>query len=137
MTFGATAHLALTYYYYPQANCSSATCQLFLGFTESTNGGATWSAPQTLAGPMALSSLANTSQGRMVGDYISTSFVGGQAYPAVSFANPPSAGVFDQALYTVAGGLSLPVSEVRIPVGNEPVVMESGELPALTPVSRR
>src|SRR5512146_291353 len=73
-TSGSTARLGLTYYYYPVANCSSATCQLNVGFVSSSNGGTSWSAPTAVAGPMTLSWLPNTSQGRMVGDYISTSF---------------------------------------------------------------
>jgi hypothetical protein len=56
---------------------------------------------------MSLSWLANTSQGRMVGDYISTSFVGGPAFPAFAVANPPAGGVFDEAMFTAKGGLSV------------------------------
>jgi hypothetical protein len=39
----------------------------------SANGGASWSAPTTVAGPFGLSLIASTSQGFMVGDYISCS----------------------------------------------------------------
>src|SRR3989442_1456059 len=39
-TAGASAHLGLTYYYYPNAACSAASCQLSVGFISSTNGGA-------------------------------------------------------------------------------------------------
>jgi len=35
--------LALTYYYYPDANCTTANCQLQVGFVSSTDGGTTWS----------------------------------------------------------------------------------------------
>ena len=35
-TSGTTAVLALTYYFYPQANCTSSTCQLEYGIIEST-----------------------------------------------------------------------------------------------------
>ena len=38
----------------------------------------------------------------MVGDYISTSFASGIARPFFASANPPSGGVFDEALYTSA-----------------------------------
>lgn len=111
-TSGSTAHLALTYYYYPNASCTSATCQLDVGFTTSTNSGATWSAPTQLAGPMSLSWLPNTTQGRMVGDYISTSFSGGLAFPALASANAPSGSVFDEAIFTVSGGLSASVGSI-------------------------
>jgi hypothetical protein len=55
---------------------------------------------------MSLSWLPNTTQGTMVGDYISTSFLGAPAYPAFALANAPSGGVFDEATYTVRGGLT-------------------------------
>ncbi|HEX6798550.1 MAG TPA: sialidase family protein [Ktedonobacterales bacterium] len=106
-TSGASAHLGLVYYYYPVAGCTVATCQLNVGFVSSTDGGATWTASQQIAGPMSLSWLANTNQGVMVGDYMSTSFSGGTAYPALVSANAPSGGVFDEALYTVSGGFSV------------------------------
>lgn len=105
-TSGSTAHLALAYYYYPNANCTATTCQLDVGFTTSTNGGASWSASTQLAGPMSLGWLPNTTQGTMVGDYISTSFSSGQAFPAFAVANAPSGGVFDEGTNTVSGGLS-------------------------------
>ena len=40
-TAGATAHLGLTHYYYPQTNCAAATCALYVGFISSLDGGAT------------------------------------------------------------------------------------------------
>ncbi len=79
-TSGGTAHLGLTYYYYPNTSCTSSTCQLDVGFVSSSNGGATWSAPTQLAGPVTLTWLPLTSQGYMVGDYISSSFSGGLAF---------------------------------------------------------
>jgi hypothetical protein len=104
-TSGATAHLALTYYYYPVASCTGDGCELRAGFVESFNGGATWTAPQDLAGLSRPSWIADTSQGRMVGDYISTSFVDGQAWPVFSFAtSAPSGGVFNQDTFTAAIG---------------------------------
>ncbi|HEX6123454.1 MAG TPA: sialidase family protein [Ktedonobacterales bacterium] len=72
-TSGGTAQLGLTYYYYPVSACGSS-CTLDVGFISSTNGGSTWSAATQLAGPFNVTWVANTSQGRMVGDYISTSY---------------------------------------------------------------
>jgi hypothetical protein len=68
-TSGAGAQLGLTYYFYP-----SRSTQLGVGFISSTNAGSSWSAPQTLASGMPTTWTATTSQGRMVGDYISTSY---------------------------------------------------------------
>lgn len=104
-TSGSSAHVAVTYYYFTQASCTS-NCQLDVGYISSTNGGSTWSASQKLAGPMMLTWLANTNQGRMVGDYISTSIVGnGNAFPAFAVAKTPKGTTFHEALYTVSGGL--------------------------------
>ena len=75
-TSGAGAHLALTYYYYPNAACTPATCELDVGFVSSPDGGAHWGAPTQLFGSMSLGDIAATSQGPMVGDYMSTSFNG-------------------------------------------------------------
>jgi hypothetical protein len=106
-TSGASAHLVLTFYYYPVSNCTTATCQLNVGYATSSNGGATWTANTHLAGPMSLTWLPNTTQGFMVGDYISTSFSSAPAYPAFALANAPSGGLFDEGTYTVRGGLSV------------------------------
>lgn len=97
---GNTARLALTYYFYPNASCTQSTCQLSVGFVSSIDGGASWSAPLTLAGPMKLTDLANTSQGVMVGDYISTSFAGAKAVPVFAVAKPKSGNVFDEAMHS-------------------------------------
>jgi hypothetical protein len=115
-TSGSSAHLVVTFYYYPDANCTTATCQLDVGFSTSSDGGVTWSSNTQIAGPMTLTWLPNTSQGRMVADYISTSFVGGPAFPAFAVASAPTRGGSDcftatpncnQAIFTVSGGLSV------------------------------
>jgi hypothetical protein len=109
-TSGAGAHLGLSYYFYPQANCSKPNrpaCQLFSGFVSSGDGGATWGGRTQTSGPMDLTWLPLTSQGYMVGDYISTSFSGGRAVPVIEVALPPSGGVFDEATYAVAGGFAV------------------------------
>jgi len=105
-TSGGSAHLALTYYYHPVANCTASSCQLDVGYVSSTNGGSTWTAPTQLAGPMSHSWLASTTQGTMVGDYISTSFSGGTAHPVFAVATAPSGSVFNEAMYTTASGLA-------------------------------
>ena len=53
-TAGSTAHLALAFYYFPNTNCTNATCQLYAGYVSSVNGGASWSSNVPLAGPMTL-----------------------------------------------------------------------------------
>jgi hypothetical protein len=99
-TSGNGARLALAYYYYPVSACSSTTCQLTAGFISSLNGGATWSASRKISQAMSLSWIAASSQGRMVGDYISTSFAGGTAHPIFAIAKPPVGGVFNEQAAT-------------------------------------
>jgi BNR repeat-like domain len=100
---GATARLALTYYYYPSSNCTAATCSLRVGYVSSANGGSSWSAPTQLAGPMNVSWLPQTTQGRMFGDYISTSFVAGAPLPFFTAGSAPAGSVFDLRLNTTTG----------------------------------
>jgi hypothetical protein len=106
------SRLVVTYYYYPNASCTTSTCQLDVGFSESTDRGAKWTPGTQIGGPMALTWLANTTQGFMVGDYISTSFAGTRALPAFALANAPSGSTFDEATYTVAGGLTTTAATV-------------------------
>jgi hypothetical protein len=118
-TSGTTAHLGLTYHYYPSARCSASTCRLQVAYVSSADGGVTWSPPTDLAGPMALTWLAQTSQGYMVGDYISTSFSGGTAHGVFAVANAPTGGVLDEAMYAPAAGLAVVIGSA--------VVTSSGE----------
>ena len=103
LSSGASARIGLVYYFYPAQSCSASTCRLNVGYVSSANGGATWSAATTLAGPMNLAWLPNTSQGRMVGDYISASFAGATPLPTFAVATANSGTVFNQAIFTEAG----------------------------------
>src|SRR4051812_39865782 len=87
-TSDAAAHLGLTYYFYPKGST-----QLSVGFTSSANAGSTWSTPQTIVSGMSSSWAATTSQGRMVGDYISTSYGSDNlAHGVFGVANAPTTG---------------------------------------------
>jgi len=87
-TSGAAAQLGLTYYFYP-----SGSTQLGVGFISSTNAGSSWSTPQTLTSGMPSIWTATTSQGRMVGDYISTSYGSDNlAHGVFATASAPTAG---------------------------------------------
>ncbi len=121
-TAGGSTHLALGYYFYPISNCTSSSCQLSFGFVSSTDAGKTWTSGETIAGPMRLSWLANTSQGPMVGDYVSTSIVPGtqKAFPFFALAKPPANGVLDEALYTTANE-ALTVRAGNVAVSNDAV----------------
>jgi hypothetical protein len=111
-TAGSSAHLALTFYYFTQANCQLSACDLNVGFISSVNGGKSWSNKELLAGPMKLTWIAQTSGGRMVGDYISTSIAPNHnAIPAFAVAHPPTPATLtcgdpgstcDEAIFTTA-----------------------------------
>jgi len=107
-TSGAGAQLALTYYYYPDATCTGG-CQLDVGYISSPDGGAHWSAATPLAGPMSLTNIANTSQGPMVGDYISTSFnAAGTVATVIAVGLPPTPpAAFDEAMYAPSSLLTV------------------------------
>jgi len=104
-TSGGSAHLGLSYYFYPNASCTVSTCQLDSGFISSSDSGATWGGKVQLAGPMSVTWTAFTTQGYMVGDYISTSFSGALAYPviAVSVAGTPTQSL-NEAMFVTASG---------------------------------
>ena len=110
-TFAGQDHLALTYYYFPNTNCSIATCQLDVGFISSTNGGESWSDPEQLAGPMHLTWLAYTrGRGYFAGDYIATTILpDDDAVPVFAVATPPSGGHLNEAMYTTPEN-ALPVT---------------------------
>jgi hypothetical protein len=121
-TSGGTARVAVTYYRYPVSNCTAATCQLTIGYTSSTNGGGSWAAPTQIQGPMTLSWLANTSQGRMVGDYISTSVVpGGNAFAAFTVATAPTGATFNENTFTFTGGRPVTASGPTARAADVPV----------------
>jgi hypothetical protein len=100
-TSSNAAHLGLSFYTY-SANCAS-DCPLYVGFVSSDNGGKTWNARKTLAGPMYASWLPQGDN--KVGDYISTVFANGKAFPIFEIANAPSGGHLNEAMYTIAGGI--------------------------------
>jgi len=106
-TSGATAHVAIHYYFYPKSSCTKATCQLRVGYISSHNGGSTWNPPATLAGPMRLGWLPNSQNGLMVGDYIATAFSSGVPHGIFAVAAAKSGTTFNEAMNT-AQGLTVP-----------------------------
>jgi hypothetical protein len=141
---GASIRVGVTYYYYPNVNCTFATCQLRVGFIKSSNGGSTWNPAIDVAGPMTMSWLPNTSQGRMVGDYISTSYNGSAlAYGFFALANAPTAGGSDCAtatpncdvgLYTFASGQAAAAGSLT---ANDPVVYTAKPQPGRSAFKHR
>jgi len=113
-TSGKTAHLATTYYYYPDANCDDSTCRIHVGFTASTDGGKTWTAGKDLGvGPMQISWLPASQNGPMLADYLSSSYVDGNAFGVFMVAKAPSGGLFNEAAYTTKQPLEASADEPR------------------------
>lgn len=133
-TSGNTAHVGLTYYYYPVSNCGNS-CQLYAGFTLSQDGGQTWTPGRQLTPPMQLSWLPQTFSGRMVADYVTTVYpAGGRAFPIYSLAFAPVGGLFQQAIFTSSYGytqdemLEQPVSSA----GDKPIPGAKSDHPMRT-----
>ena len=130
-TAGSTARVGLTYYFYPTSNCTASTCRLDVGFISSVNGGTSWSVATQVAGPMNPSWLPNTSQGRMFGDYISTSVrPGGNAFPVIPIGHAPTGSTVNLAMYVPTGGL--PVAGGGAP-GRHPDTSIAGSTPLTVP----
>jgi hypothetical protein len=95
------ARLALAFYALTSPDCSDPSCRLVAGLATSVTGGKRWRRIWT-SSPMRLGWLADTSQGRMVGDYFGLTFSGGRALAVVVLPHARRAGRFDEALYAVS-----------------------------------
>ena len=104
-TSGATAQLGLTYYFYP-----SKSTQLSVGFISSANAGSTWTTTPTIVSGMTSTWAANTSQGRMVGDYISTSYGSDNlAHGIFGAANTPTTGAATSCTTSALDNCAAPI----------------------------
>ncbi len=103
-TSGSTARLALTYNFFPNANCQSA-CNLSVGYISSMNGGSTWSAARTLTRGMNPSWLPSTTSGQMVGDYNTASYLAQRVHGVFAVAKAPVGSTLNEAMDTNASGL--------------------------------
>jgi hypothetical protein len=137
-TSGSSAHMAITYYYYPVSACGS-NCQLFAGFTLSNDGGQTWTAGRQLSSSMQLNWLPQTFSGRMVADYVATVYpAGGRAFPIYAIALQPTGGLFHQAIYTEGFGFSMDeMTEPRMSSKDDkPIPGAKSDHPARRPEDR-
>jgi hypothetical protein len=111
-TAGKAGRIGLYYYFYPVAGCGADTCQLHVGYVSSIDGGTTWSAPRTVAGPFSPSLVSKArsqaeenpspspAPARMLGDYISCSIVAGWAVSVFPVGRPPVGTEYDESMYT-------------------------------------
>ncbi len=96
-------HVGVVYAYLTPGSCEQRACSLGVGFVSSTDGGATWSVPQRLSPqPVRTAWLARAQGGRMVGDYFSTSFVGGRWVPVFTLAEAPFRGRLREAVFAAS-----------------------------------
>ncbi|MBA2476942.1 MAG: exo-alpha-sialidase [Actinobacteria bacterium] len=94
-----SSRVAVAYHSLVDASCPEDSCLADVALVESLDGGKTWGRPERLsAQSMPLTWLADTSLGRMLGDYISTSYVGGRAVPVFSLASRPVGDALRQAI---------------------------------------
>jgi hypothetical protein len=91
-----TGRLALSYYVLRGRS-------LDIRLVSSRDGGATWTRPRRLnSRPVPLPWIVRTSQGSMVGDYISTSFAGGRAVAVFALATRPRAGALRESMFATS-----------------------------------
>ena len=76
---------------------------LNIAFTQSPDGGRTWTRPQRLdAKPMPMTWLPRAEGGRMVGDYFSTAFSAGRFVPVFALAAAPTKGRFHEGIFAAS-----------------------------------
>jgi hypothetical protein len=104
---GSHGRLGLFYYFSPNAKCTDVTCRLFVGYVSSTDGGAHWSAPQVIAGPMRLNQFARAYNQRMVGDEFGAAVIpGGRAFAGLAIGRRPSGKApLSEAVYEPRNGM--------------------------------
>ena len=98
-TRGSSTRLTIAYYSAPRS-CPLQRCRLTASFVSSADAGASWTPPQRVSvQPMPLSWIAETTQGRMVGDYVSTSYAEGRPVAVFSLASARRGSSFQQFVY--------------------------------------
>ena len=92
--FTGSGRIAVAYY-------TVSGTKLNVSFVASKNGGGTWTKPQRLSSrSVDVAWIAATSQGSMVGDYISTSFAGGRAVPVFALALKPRGTTLRESMFS-------------------------------------
>jgi RTX calcium-binding nonapeptide repeat (4 copies) len=104
-TAGPAQQVAVAYYSLPDACADRPDCPgVDVWLTTSADAGASWARPQRLdARPMRLDWLP-LAEGRFLGDYISTSYVGGRALPVYALAVAPFGAKLRQAIMALQTG---------------------------------
>jgi hypothetical protein len=101
-TAGSRARIALTFYTVRAAGCAIARCRLDVRLATSATGGRRWTVRRLDARAMRLTWLPRTSSGRMVGDYVSSVYVGSRAVGIFALARQPRGNRLDEAIHAAA-----------------------------------
>jgi Neuraminidase (sialidase) len=104
-TSGSTAKIAVTYNFFAKASCTTF-CNLSVGYVTSADGGATWTAPKTLAKGANPSWLPATTSGQMAGDYMTATYPGTKVHGVFANAKAPVGTVLNESMETNAFGLA-------------------------------
>jgi hypothetical protein len=116
-TSGAATRLALSFSVLRPASCTTG-CNVQPYFISTADAGASWSAPEPLGVPQPTEAFPESTSGRFLGDYVSTSFVaGGISVPVFATASGASDGRFRQGVFaTRVGPLAARASSVGLGV---------------------
>lgn len=101
-TVGAAAHLDLVFMEMPNANCTSANCQIDIVTTSSADAGSVWSPVRVLtAAPQSVNWLPSSNFGAMIADYWTVAYVQTVPWVAIPIAQTPSptATDFQQSMF--------------------------------------
>jgi hypothetical protein len=109
-TSGASAHIGIVHYFYPEADCDVSTCELSVGFVSSFDSGSTWRAQQ-LAGPFTNDWLPPGENGYRPGDYFSVSFVNGDAIALFTAAEEGRCELGKVSCHTWIASAEIPFSD--------------------------
>jgi len=108
-----------------------------VGYISSGNGGITWNAPVTVAGPMQLTWLPDSQNGLMVGDYIATAFTNGVPHGVFAVAAANCGTTFDEAMYTSQGLSAAAAGKQRSSANDKPKHKLSDKIEQEQPEKRR
>lgn len=128
-TSGRRGAIGVHFYALADARCLATDCRVRAGFVSSRDGGRTWSAPTWIGGAHRLNGypeVISGSTGFMIGDYLSTSVVNGQAHSVFGLARPPRNGLLRVGGYVVPGGLPVTGGVRRAPSLTFPPSARSG-----------
>jgi hypothetical protein len=124
-TSGSSAHITIVYYYYPVANCTLSTCEVYAGYTSSTDGGSTWTAGTEIAGPMKVGWLPVSDNGPMLADYIGVTYLNGNAFTVIPLATALKGTTYAESMYTTKTPLPVPFDAPRFSSAEDKSVPEA------------